>query len=70
MGLVSTIDHDKFPEQSQFVGKRVDVTFNYDQSRIVHGVCVRDDSCSPWLTIFHLDDGRYVLSTECQYAFA
>jgi hypothetical protein len=68
MGVVSTIDHDIFPAQSDRVGKYVKVTYNYDTSRWVVGTIVRDDMEPPHRMIIHVDPDRYVLSTECQYA--
>jgi hypothetical protein len=70
MGVVETIDYDRFPKQNERVGSRVDVVFRYDTTRRIGGVLVRDDFEEPWQTIIALDDGRYVLSTECQYSYA
>lgn len=67
MGVVTNIGFDKFPKQGVFLGKRVRVCFNYDTSRFLEGNVVRDDTEVPGLLIIRLDDGRYVLSTECQY---
>lgn len=52
------------------MGRRVKVCFHYDTRQTVCGTVVRDDSEHPWKTIIRLDDGRYVLSTECQYTMA
>lgn len=68
MGCVSTIGHDRFPRQGDWVGKRVEVTFHYDARTTVGGVFVRDDRESPGVGIILLDDGRYVLTTECQHS--
>jgi hypothetical protein len=71
MGCVKTIDYDKFPKQNKegdfSVGSKVRVCFHYDTSKICMGTIVRDDLEEPCITIIRLDDGRYVLSTECQY---
>lgn len=67
MGVKKEVGADKFPAQGAFVGKRVLVCFNYDTERKFPAVCIRDDIEEPFLTIFHLDDGRAVLATECQY---
>lgn len=64
---VTTIDFDKFPAQGVFLGMYVRVCFNYDTSRILLGRVVRDDKEEPGRMIIRLEDGRYVLSTECQY---
>lgn len=63
------IDHDKFPKQGPWLNQRVRVTFNYsDEFRL--GTIVRDDREGPCVIIIRLDDGRFVLDTECQYALA
>lgn len=67
MGSVNTIDVDKFPEQGYLWGQRVRVCFNFDTSRTLLGLVVRDDTQEPGLLIIKLDDGRHVLSTECQF---
>ena len=68
MGVVTNIKHDSFPQQGGHLGKRVLVMFHHDTDHVVQGVCVRDDAGEPGKTIIHLDDGRYVLATECQYS--
>lgn len=67
MGVHANIDYDKFPRQSDWIGKRCEVCFNYDADRRLDAECVRDDREAPHLTIFKLADGRYVTATECQY---
>lgn len=67
MGVVATIDYDRFPKQGDWLGCRTRVCFNY-QSQIVMGTIIRDDDEAPFLTIIRLDDGRFVLATECQYS--
>ncbi len=66
MGCHPNVDYEKFPKQGDHLGQRVTVLFNYGGPGI-GGECVRDDYEEPWLTIFKLDDGRYVTSGECQY---
>lgn len=68
MGVVRNIDFDSFPTQSRDVGSVVEVCFHYDPSRKIRGVIVRDDTEEPGRMIIRLGDGRYVLSTECQYS--
>jgi len=68
MGCVATIAADKFPKQGSWIGKRAEVCFNYDTKYLFMGTFVRDDREDPWVTIIHLDDGRFVLATECQYS--
>lgn len=70
MGVVANIKHDSFPQQGSLLGKRVVVAFHYDTAHVVPGVCVRDDADESGKTIFQLDDGRFVLATECQYSQA
>ena len=67
MGVVDGVGYDIFPKQGSYKGKRVRVCFNYDTRKTVGGHCVRDDDEKPGVMIFALDDGRYVLSSECQY---
>lgn len=68
MGVVDNIGYRKFPKQGAFMGKEVTVCFNYDTSETISGVVVRDDAEEPGKMIIQLVDGRYVLSTECQYS--
>lgn len=68
MAVQPTISHDAFPKQGAFLHKRVTVCFNYDTSNQIGGVIVRDDAEEPGRAIIALDDGRYVLSTECMYS--
>jgi len=67
MGNVENVGYDKFPRQGSFLHSRVNVCFNYDTSKKLQGTVVRDDVDEPYNTIIKLDDGRYVLSIECQY---
>jgi len=67
MGVVNSIRHDEFPRQSTVVGDTVSVCFHYDTDHVFDGVIVRDDVAEPYLMIIKLEDGRHVLSTECQY---
>lgn len=68
MGVHNNIDYNKFPKQSLYLNKRVQVCFHYNTEKIINGTVVRDDYEHPWLTLIKLDDGRYVTSTECQYS--
>lgn len=67
MGVVNNIDSVKFPKQGDYWGKRVRVCFNYDSSKTSIGIVVRDDAEAPGVMIIKLEDGRHVLSTECQW---
>lgn len=67
MGVVANIKHDKFPQQAA-VGVRLKVCFHYDTKNFIGGEFVRDDVEPPHVGIIKLDDGRYVLATECQYS--
>lgn len=68
MGIHPNVGFDKFPEQGQYKGKRCRVCFNYDSSRELYGVIIRDDNEEPGRLIIWLDDGRVVLATECMYS--
>lgn len=68
MGVVANVGYKRMPKQGTWLGKRTKVCFNYDTSRTVMGTIVRDDDEEPRLTIITLDDGRVVLSTECQHS--
>jgi hypothetical protein len=69
MVISKLVCSEAFPAQSEDLGKRVHVMFGYDGVRF-NGVIVRDDKVAPMLTIIRLDDGRHVLTTECQYSLA
>ena len=69
MGCVETIGMERFPTQSDWVGRRVEVCFFYDTSHTIGGEIIRDDEESPNIMLIKLDDGRVLLSTECQYSF-
>lgn len=69
MGVVQNVGYDTFPKQGPTLNKRVIVCFNYNTSRTVGGVVVRDDYEAPWEMIIKLDDGRYIMASECQYTF-
>ena len=68
MGSIDNISFDRFPKQGKGLGLRVKVCFHYDTSQTIMGTIVRDDAAEPGRLIIQLDDGRYVLATECQYA--
>jgi hypothetical protein len=68
MGIVKNIGFDEFPKQGKYLGKKVFVCFHYDTSKTVDGRIVRDDVEEPWIVIIALEDGRYILSTECMYS--
>lgn len=61
------ISATEFPKQGKYINTRAEVVFGYDLSRRFGATIVRDDAESPGRMILRLDDGRYVLSTECQY---
>ena len=67
MGIMETIGYNKYPKQGQFLGKRTKVIFNYQDDEIF-GLIVRDDMEYPFRTIICLDDGRFILATECQFS--
>lgn len=57
-----------FPEQSSYRGKRTKVMFQYDSQNMLEGIIVREDIEQPYDGFIHLDDGRVVSMTECQYS--
>jgi hypothetical protein len=67
MGNVANITAEAFPKQGKCIGRNVLVFFHYDTSRQLRGKLVRDDAEDPGVGIIALEDGRYVLTTECQY---
>jgi hypothetical protein len=67
MGVHKNISYDKYPKQSDNVGKSVLVCFCYNTNKYIDGVIVRDDREDPWTTLIKLIDDRYVNATECQY---
>lgn len=68
MSVETNIGADRWPKQGAFLGRRCKVVFDYDTSRQFSGRIVRDDAESPGRLIIQLDNGRFVLSTECQYS--
>lgn len=68
MGCHPNITATKMPKAGAFVGMRTIVHFHYDLDVGFPATVVRDDREAPFLTIIRLDDGRHVLSTECQYS--
>jgi hypothetical protein len=71
--MIDNTRHDnsggfRYPRQGAFLGKTVEVYFNYDTSATVRGKVIRDDAEKPGLMIIQLEDGRAVRSTECQYS--
>lgn len=69
MGVAANVGFSQFPRQGNMLGRRVNVCFQYDPTKTIDGVCVRNDMVEPFRTIFRLDDGRYVLASECQYSY-
>lgn len=67
MGVSQFVNHDKYPEQGSHLNKRVRVCFNYEEKPNFDGTVIRDDKTEPWRLIILLDNGRVILSTECQY---
>lgn len=68
MGIVKNIGIKEFPKQGSWVGWRTRVCFRYDASQTLRGTVVRDDYEEPWVTIIRLDDGRFVLASECMHS--
>ncbi len=68
MGIEKNVEFDKFPEQGIWLGKQVEACFNYDASKILTGKIVREDIEKPYNTIIELENGKYILATECKYS--
>lgn len=70
MGVVNNISYDNFPKQDtesfMKIGTRVVVCYNYEPTKTHTGIIVRNDIEEPLQTIIKLDNGRYLLGTECQ----
>lgn len=58
-----------FPKQTDNVGQKVKVAFNYDTSVTYFGTIVRDDEVAPYVSIIKLGENKYVLSFECMWQF-
>ena len=67
MGCVENVGFDKFPKQGRYLHKHVVVCFDYDSTKTIGGRVVRDDEEEPGKMIINLEDGRFVLSTECMW---
>lgn len=67
MGVHLNIGRGRFPKQGAWLGKRCEVIYDYNTTDRVGATVVRDDAEDPHRTILHTDDGRYLLSTECQH---
>lgn len=67
MGVHEKITANSFPLQGSYLNRRCRVFFHYDTTKWVRGKIVREDRELPHRTIIELDDGRFVLATECQY---
>ncbi len=67
MGYEKNIKINMFPKQGRNLNKRVNVCFHHEKSKTIEGTIVREDIEEPFIEIIKLDDGRYVLDTECQY---
>jgi hypothetical protein len=68
MGYEKNVGYEKFPSQGEYLGERVNVCFSYVTDKFIEGTIIRDDIVEPYQTIIKLDDGRYILATECQYS--
>ena len=67
MGIVNNINFNEFPKQGDKLNSKVEVCYNYDTSKYHNGVIVRDDINEPFITIIKLENGNYILATECMY---
>lgn len=67
MGCHPNISDTKFPKQGRYLNKPMRVLFNYSDPEL-RGMMVRDDMEEPFISIIKLEDGRHVLTSECQYS--
>ena len=67
MGIEKNVGFDVFPKQGNLLSKAVEVCFDYYTARNLRGKIVRDDIEEPYLTIIELENGKYIMGTECQY---
>ncbi len=67
MGCETNITRYQMPKQGDHLGKGVSVCFHYDTKNAIGGIIVRDDIEAPFKTIIKLENGNYVLASECQY---
>lgn len=67
MGVRNNITMSKFPLQGSWLGKKCKVCFHYDTGSQIGATVVREDTEEPGVMILKLDDGRYVLTTECMH---
>lgn len=68
MGIAANISFSEYPKQTDWVGRRVRVCFHYDTRNQVGGEIIRDDKEEPFRLIIKLNDGRFVLASECMYS--
>ena len=68
MGVHKNITTNKFPRQGNSLGQRCKVMFHYDSDNEFMGTVIRDDMEEPFIKIIKLDNGRVVLTTECQWS--
>jgi hypothetical protein len=57
---------NRFPEQGDYLGVAVEVRSKYNNSNEI-GIVVRDDIEEPYRKIIELENGKYILGTECTY---
>ena len=67
MGVSANVGFHDYPRQGSWLNRRMVVCFDYDTANTIGATCVREDDEEPGIMILRLDDGRYVLSTECQF---
>lgn len=66
MGRYPNITAEKFPKQGSYLNQPCRVIFHYGGPELL-GKVVRDDAEEPGRLIIQLNDGRFVLATECQW---
>jgi hypothetical protein len=67
MGFSNYVDAVKYPKQGRMLNKKVEVCFNFDIHNIFYGKVIRYDIEEPFEVIIRLNDGRIIMSGECQF---
>lgn len=66
MTALGRITADSFPPQGKLLGRKVRVVLNH-KPPVLGGTLVRQDIAYPHVEIIQLDNGRFVLGTECDW---
>ena len=68
--LYENVTSSRFPKQCEArLNRKVFALFHDDLMLRVPGTLVRCDEEMPYVTILKLDDGRFILDTECIFEY-